>query len=172
MRKDVLFICVHNSARSQMAEEYLRLLSNGEITVESAGFEPRAINPLVVEAMQEDGVDLSQKQTQSVFDLFKQGHSYSAIITVCDESEGGECPIFPGMTHRLHLPFPDPSTLEGAHEEKLAKVRCIRDEIKQMVRDFIVWFRSDERKQLGKKLEIHDIRREGVAGCEHADKSG
>lgn len=162
LKKDVLFICVHNSARSQMAEAYVRLLSDGKITVESAGFEPTEINPLVVEAMQEEGIDLSGKMTQSVFELFKQGSAYRFVITVCDESEGGQCPIFPGMTHRLHLPFPDPSKLTGTHEEKLAKVREIRDEIRALMRDFVEWEKAGTRGQLGKTWERVDIQGEAA----------
>lgn len=158
MKKDVLFVCVHNSARSQMAEEYVTLLSNGEIMAESAGFEPGVINPLVVEAMKEEGVDLSDKKTQSVFELFKKGHTYSAVITVCSDSEGGNCPIFPGMTHRLHMPFPDPSTLEGTHEEKLAKVREIRDEIKTLMQDFIAWYKDPNKGRLDSIWNTADIK--------------
>ncbi|MFW5734186.1 MAG: arsenate reductase ArsC [Oceanidesulfovibrio sp.] len=159
MKKDVLFICVHNSARSQMAEEYVKLLSDGRIDAESAGFEPRVINPLVIQAMQEEGVDLSDKETQSVFELFRKGHTYGAVITVCDESEGGNCPIFPGLTHRLHLPFPDPSKLEGTDEEKLAKIREIRDGIKNLMKDFVVWYENPEKGKLAGRWEIKDIAR-------------
>jgi len=154
----VLFICVHNSARSQMAEEYVKKLGGDEFMVESAGFEPGVINPLVVEAMAEEGVDLSQKQTQSVFELFKKGRIFDYVITVCDESEGGKCPIFPGMTHRLHLPFPDPSQLEGSHEEKLQQVRAIRDQIKGMAREFVDWVNSVEKKPLSKIWEHRDLK--------------
>ena len=155
-KKDVLFVCVHNSARSQMAEEYVRLLSDGRLEVESAGFKPTEINPLAVEVMKEDGIDLSGKSTQSVFDLYKQGRTYRFVITVCEESEGG-CPIFPGLTHKLYLPFPDPSALEGTHEEKLAKVREIRDEIKRMMRDFVDWEKMGAKWQLDKVWERVDI---------------
>lgn len=155
--KDALFICVHNSARSQMAEEYVRLLSGGKLTVESAGFEPTEINPLVIEAMKEEGIDLSGKKTQSVFELFKQGRTYRFVTTVCDESEGGQCPIFPGMTHRLHLPFPDPATLTGTHEEKMVKVREIRDEIKKLMSDFVEWEKTGKRGQMGRVWEKVDI---------------
>ncbi len=155
-KKDVLFVCVHNSARSQMAEEYVRLLSDGRLEVESAGFKPTEINPLAVEVMKEDGIDLSGKKTQSVFDLYKQGRTYRFVITVCEESEGG-CPIFPGLTHKLYLPFPDPSALEGTHEEKLAKVREIRDEIKRMMRDFVEWEKMGAKWQLDKVWERVDI---------------
>jgi arsenate reductase len=151
--KDVLFVCVHNSARSQMAEEYLRRLSDGRLEVESAGFEPGEINPLVIEALREDGIDISGKTTQSVFELFKRGARYKYVITVCEESEEGKCPIFPGMTHRLHLPFPDPSKLEGTHEEKMAKVREIRGDIEKMMADFLEWIESGEKRKLGSRWE-------------------
>jgi len=156
-KNDALFICVHNSARSQMAEAYVRLLSNGEIQVESAGFEPTAINPLVIDAMKEEGIDLTNKKTQSVFDLFKQGKAYRFVITVCDESEGGQCPIFPGVTHRLHLPFPDPATLTGTYEEKLAKVRDIRDGIKRLMQDFVSWVKDGGKGSLAKTWHRLDI---------------
>lgn len=144
-----LFICVHNSARSQMAEEFLKLRAGGDWRIESAGFEPGSINPLVIEAMREVGVDLSAKQTQSVFDLFKQGKTFEFVTTVCEESEGGSCPIFPGMTHRLHLPFKDPSKLEGDDAHKLAEIRIIRDNIKLMIDEFVDWVESGGGKPLG-----------------------
>lgn len=133
----VLFICQHNSGRSQMAEEYMRKFGEGDFDVESAGLEPTAVNPLVIEVMREEGIDLSEKKTKSVFDLYKAGKNYVYVITVCGEEGDAKCPIFPGITHRLHLPFPDPSKVEGSREEKLAKVREIRDKIKSMVLGFI-----------------------------------
>ncbi|GAB7082394.1 metalloregulator ArsR/SmtB family transcription factor [Megalodesulfovibrio paquesii] len=154
---NVLFICEHNSARSQMAEAYVELLSEGSITAASAGFDPRPINPLVVEVMREDGVDLSQKAPQSVFEVFKSGAVFQAVITVCDEGAAAACPVFPGLTHRLHLPFPDPAALEGTHEEKLAETRKIRDQIKAMARDFIAWYRAPKEKQLGEHWQWVDI---------------
>lgn len=155
----ILFICVHNSARSQMAEEFVREIGGEEFQVESAGFEPGAINPLVVEAMAEVGVDISRKKTQSVFQLFKTGRIFDYVITVCSESEGGQCPIFPGMTHRLHMPFPDPSKLEGSHEEKMTKVREIREQIKGMAADFVDWVKSGGKKPLSAVWEHKDIRK-------------
>ena len=157
MPKDVLFICVHNSARSQMAEAYLRQFGGDAFHVESAGFEPTEINPLVVEIMAEDGIDLSGKKTQSVFELFQNGRTFKYVITVCDESEGGKCPLFPGMTHRLHLPFPDPAALTGSHEEKLTKLRGIRDAIKEKMREFEAWEKSNHTKRLGQEWHALDI---------------
>lgn len=153
-KKTALFICVHNSARSQMAEEYLKKFGGDDWHVESAGFEPGEINPLVIEAMKEEDIFLEGKGTQSVFELFKKGKTFSYVVTVCEESEGGECPIFPGMTHRMHLPFPDPSKLEGGHDEKLAKVREIRDHIKDMIKGFLEWEVSGGKRPLGDFWDI------------------
>ncbi len=126
----VLFVCTHNSARSQMAEAYLRQMTGERFEIESAGLEPTEINPLVVEVMKEEGIDLSRKKTQSVFDLYQQGRLYKYVITVCETAREQECPIFPGITKRLHLPFDDSAQLTGTSEEKLAAVRLIRDRIK------------------------------------------
>ena len=155
--KRVLFICVHNSARSQMAEAYLKMLGGEDFHCLSAGFETAPINPLVVEVMREQGVDLSQKKPQKVFDLFKAGEVFDYVITVCDESSSSKCPVFPGMTHRLHLPFEDPSELQGTREERLAKVRSIRDHIKSVIEQFIGWARSSGKKPLGDLWEIKSL---------------
>ncbi len=120
----------HNSGRSQIAEAYLKRLAGERAAVESAGLEPAAaVNPLVVEVMNEEGFDLSRKKPQSVFDLFKQGRLFDHVITVCGDTEQ-QCPLFPGITRRWHIPFPDPSCAAGTHEERLAQVRAIRDQIK------------------------------------------
>jgi len=130
----VLFICTQNSGRSQMAEEFLRKFAGDSFEVESAGLEPATeVNPLVVEVMREVGIDLAHKKPQSVFELFKAGHLYNYVITVCDSESEGRCPIFPGVTNRWHWPFPDPATVEGTHEAKLAQVRAIRDYIREHV---------------------------------------
>ena len=126
----VLFICQHNSGRSQIAEVYLRKFYGDHFKIESAGLEPaEAVNPLVVQVMNEDGFDLSKKKPQSVFELFKQGKLFEHVITVCHDSES-QCPIFPGITKRWHWPFPDPAAVEGTETEKLKEVRKIRDMIK------------------------------------------
>lgn len=143
----VLFVCIHNSARSQMAEAFLKQLGGPDFEVESAGFEPTTINPLVVAVMREEGIDLSAKGTQSVFDLFKKGKVFTHVITVCDDSQESKCPIYPGMTHRLHLPFPDPGNLAGDQKEQLRQTRSIRDSIKTAIQEFIAWARDD--KKLG-----------------------
>lgn len=133
----VLFVCVHNSARSQMAEAFLNDLGKDKFIAESAGLEPGFINPLAVEVMKEAGYDISGNKTKSVFDFYKQGKFYNYVITVCDESNSERCPIFPGMVQRLHWSFNDPSSFTGTDEEKLAKTRIVRDEIKEKIINFI-----------------------------------
>jgi arsenate reductase (thioredoxin) len=133
VKSNVLFICVHNSARSQMAEAWLNHICGDFFAAESAGLEPGTLNPLVVEAMQEVGIDISQKETRAVFDVFKSGKLFAYVITVCDETSAEKCPIFAGVTRRLHWGFPDPSTLVGSRENKLVEVRKIRDEIRDKI---------------------------------------
>lgn len=126
----VLFICQHNSGRSQMAEAYLRKFFGDYFEIESAGLEPaESIHPLVVRVMAEEGIDLAQKKPQSLFALFKQGKLYEHVVTVCHDAES-KCPIFPGITHRAYVPFPDPAAAIGTETEKLEQVRDIRDSIK------------------------------------------
>jgi arsenate reductase (thioredoxin) len=133
MKKKVLFICVHNSARSQMAEAFLNLICPDYFEAHSAGLEPGVLNPLAVEAMCEMGVDISGKKTQGVFDVFKSGEFFQFVITVCDETSAERCPIFPGVTQRLHWSFPDPAALGGTHDERLEGVRKIRDQIRARI---------------------------------------
>jgi arsenate reductase len=135
----VLFICGHNSGRSQMAEAFLNEIAGDRIHVESAGLEPKPVNSLVVEVMQEIGFDLSKAKSDSVFEFFKEGRLYDYVITVCDETAAGQCPVFPGITKRLHWPFMDPEALTGAHQEKLEVLRDIRNQIREKVRD---WFKT------------------------------
>ncbi len=135
-KSKVLFICVHNSARSQIAEAWLNYTCGDFFAAQSAGLEPGSLNPLVVDAMAEVGVDLSRKETQKVFDVWNSGELFAYVITVCDESNAERCPIFPGPANRLHWSFPDPSTLTGSREEKLRKVREIRDAIRQKVEEW------------------------------------
>ncbi|MGA2761741.1 MAG: arsenate reductase ArsC [Spirochaetia bacterium] len=134
--KKVLFLCVHNSARSQIAEAYLRQFGGDGFQVESAGLEPGKLNPFVVRALAEEGIDISEKKTQSVFELYKAGRRYDYVITVCSREAADRCPIFPGITQRLHWPFPDPSTFTGTEAEVLGQVREVRDAIREKVRDF------------------------------------
>ena len=135
-KQKVLFICVHNSARSQMAEAWLNYTCGGDFEAQSAGLEPGTINPLVIEVLREVGIDISQNKTQAVFDVWKSGQIFKYVITVCSESEAKGCPIFPGVTTRLHWPFPDPSQLSGTAEEKRREARKIRDAIRQKIEEW------------------------------------
>ena len=132
-KQKVLFICVHNSARSQMAEAWLAHTCGMFFEAESAGLKAGSINPLVVQAMAEVGIDLSAKRTQEVFDVWKSGKIFKYVITVCSEAEAEGCPIFPGVATRLHWPFRDPSQLSGSDQEKLSEIRTIRDEIREKI---------------------------------------
>jgi arsenate reductase (thioredoxin) len=133
----VLFVCVHNSARSQMAEAFLKQLAGDTFEVESAGIEPGSLNPIVVDAMNEIGIDISGNLTKSAFDFFTQGRQFNYIITVCDVASGERCPVFPGVTKRLGWYFEDPASFSGAYEEKLAHTRIVRDTIKSEIENFI-----------------------------------
>jgi arsenate reductase (thioredoxin) len=133
VKSNVLFICIHNSARSQMAEAWLNQSCGDFFAAESAGLEPGTLNPLVVEAMKEVGIDISKKETRAVFDVFKAGKLFSYVVTVCDETSAEKCPVFPGIAKRLHWSFSDPSTLAGSREQKLGEVRKIRDEIRDKI---------------------------------------
>ena len=132
-RKKVLFVCVHNSARSQMAEAFLENLAGESFEVHSAGLEPGKLNPVVVDAMKELGIDITGKETRSVFDYFREGILFSYVITVCHQSAGEKCPVFPGLAKRIHWNFPDPSDFEGTYQERLERTRKVRDEIKETV---------------------------------------
>ena len=136
MKKKVLFIFAHNSARSQTAAALLNKRCGDSFEAESAGFEPGKLNPLAVEVLREAGIDISKNQTRAVFDVFKTAELFTYVITVCDESEAEECPIFPGVTTRLHWSFSDPSKFTGTPEEKLAKTRQVRDKIDTQIRQF------------------------------------
>jgi arsenate reductase len=133
----VLFLCIHNSARSQMAEAYLKHFGGEKFQVESAGLEAGKLNPLAVEVMKEDGIDISKNETNDVFDFFKEGHLYNYVITVCDAGNSDKCPIFPGINKKINWNFTDPSSLIGSHKEKLAVTRDVRNKIKEAVLNFI-----------------------------------
>ncbi len=133
----ILFVCIHNSARSQMAEAFLKKIGGDMFLAESAGLEPGQLNPNVVEVMKEAGIDISKNGTQSVFDLFRQGEKFDAVITVCDGAAAERCPIFPGKVKRIAWSFPDPSSFTGTKEEILEGTRKVRDQIKERVNNFV-----------------------------------
>jgi arsenate reductase (thioredoxin) len=143
MKKKVLFICVHNSARSQMAAALLNKRCGEFFDAQSAGLEPGELNPLAIEVLREIGIDISRNNTRGVFDVFKSGELFAYTITVCAESEARGCPIFPGVTTRLHWPFPDPSKFTGTPEERIEQTRRVRDKIDNQVRQFCAEYRRD-----------------------------
>ncbi len=136
MKTSILFVCIHNSARSQMAEAFVNQLCPEFFEAESAGLEAGTLNPLVVEAMAEAGIDIAGKATRETFALLQQGRRFDWVITVCDEASAERCPIFPGGGQRLHWSFPDPSKLTGSHDEKLVQVSKIRDAIREKIEAF------------------------------------
>lgn len=129
----VLFVCVHNSARSQMAEAFVNNLAGDRFIAESAGIEPGKLNPYVVKVMSEIGIDISSNRTKDVFEFVKTGKHFSFVITVCEREAAEKCPIFPGISKRLEWSFRDPSKLSGTEDEILEQIRKIRDEIKSQV---------------------------------------
>jgi len=133
MKKKVLFLCVHNSARSQMAEAFLNRICRDDFEATSAGLEPGRLNPHVVEVLREVGLDIAGKKTTDIFEVFKSGQKFDYVITVCDEANAERCPIFPGATKRLHWGFPDPSSFKGSREEILEETRGVRDAIKEKI---------------------------------------
>jgi arsenate reductase (thioredoxin) len=133
----VLFVCIHNSSRSQMAETFLNTLGGNIFSAESAGLEPGQLNPLVVKSMSETGIDISGNKTKSVLDFLNKGKQFDYVITVCDETSGERCPVFPGNSKRLHWTFEDPSSFTGTEEEQLFKIGKVRDAIRLKIEEFI-----------------------------------
>jgi len=139
MSTNVLFLCTGNSARSQMAEAFLRELGGEQFVAFSAGLEPKGLHPLTVQVMAEIGYDLSRHRSKGVNEfLGKQLFHY--IITVCDDADQN-CPrLWPGMHQRLHWSFEDPAAFSGTEMEKLAGFRQVRDQIREKVRDWLDQF--------------------------------
>jgi len=135
----VLFICTGNSARSQMAEAFVRHYAADRLEAYSAGLEPTGINPLTVQVMQEIGLGLRGQRSKSVTEYLGRLH-FAFVVTVCSDAEE-RCPaVFPGMGRRLHWAFEDPAALDGSEEDKLAKFREVRDQIDDRIR---TWLESE-----------------------------
>lgn len=134
-KKKVLFICVHNSFRSQIAEAWFNQICGEEFEAQSGGLEPGEIHPLAIEVMREVGIDISKKRARKVFDIWKSGVAFAYVIKVCSgaESDARACPIFPGVTVKLSWPFPDPSSFEGSEAARLEQTRLVRDAIKSKI---------------------------------------
>ena len=136
-KTNVLFVCLHNSARSQMAEAFLNSLAGDRFFAESAGLEAGTLNPYVVQVMKEVGIDISKNKTDNVFDFFKEGRLYAYVIAVCDAANAERCPIFPGVCNRINWSFPNPAEFKGTDEEILTEIRKVRDTIKAEIEKFI-----------------------------------
>lgn len=135
MKKRVLFLCTHNSARSQMAEGLLRNLAGEQFEVFSAGTEQTRVQPLAIEAMREIGIDIGGHRSKTLDEL--TGEQFDYVITVCDRANES-CPIFPGATERIHWSFDDPTGATGTEEQKLRAFRTVRDAIQQRLRMFLI----------------------------------
>ena len=132
----VLFLCTGNSARSQMAEAFLRKYGGDQFEAYSAGLEPRGIHPSTERVMEEVGISLSDQHSKHVKEYMGKVH-FGYLITMCDEAEQN-CPtVFPGVGQRLHWSFEDPSAFVGSADEKLAKFRKVRDQIEQRVKSWL-----------------------------------
>jgi len=130
MKPKVLFLCTGNSARSQMAEGYLRHVAGDRYDVLSGGITPKGLNPLAVEAMGEIGIDISRQRSKDVVGYL--GTAIQYVVTVCDNAKE-HCPIFPGTFKFIHWSLEDPAAVTGTHEQKLAVFRRVRDQISSLV---------------------------------------
>lgn len=135
-KRKILFVCVHNSARSVMAEAFMNSLCGDQFVAESAGLEIGQPNSLVAQVMAEIGLDISMHKPRAITDIIVSRHQFSDVITVCDESGAQRCPIVPGTAERLHWSFPDPSALIGTTEERLEATRQIRDMIFRQIEQY------------------------------------
>lgn len=136
-KRYVLFVCGSNSARSQMAEGFLREMGSEWFITTSAGFEPTKVSEDAVKVMSEIGIDISGATTDNIFELFKKGKQYNFIITVCDDETAEQCPLFPGISRRIHWNILNPYTSAKTEEERLELLRKVRDEIKEKIKEFI-----------------------------------
>ncbi|MFW6373671.1 MAG: phosphate signaling complex protein PhoU, partial [Thermodesulfobacteriota bacterium] len=128
-----LMVCVHNSARSQMAAAWVNHLYGDRLEAESAGLRPGVLNPLAVRAMQEVGIDISGARTRDVFEVARSGHPFSHLVAVCDEASAEKCPPFPGVENVQHWNLPDPTAWPGDDEDKMVRFREVRDELRRQV---------------------------------------
>lgn len=133
----IMFVCIHNSARSQMAEAFVRHYAADRFDVHSSGIEAGKLNPLVVQAMAEVGVSMDGHFAKGAQEYIDRKEVFDYVVTVCDESSAERCPMFPGKHARMHWGFPDPSAITGTDDEKLAGIRPIRDAIEKKVKEWI-----------------------------------
>ena len=148
MATKILFVCIHNSARSQMAEALLNKYGGDDFQAYSGGIEPGKLNLYVVKVLQDDeGIDISKNIPKSAFEFVKQGILFQYVVTVCDESTAQKCPIFPGVKQRIMMSFEDPSSFTGSDEEIIEKVREVKDKIKAEVLHFIALVQEAKLKE-------------------------
>lgn len=153
----VLFLCTHNSSRSQMAEGLLRARGGADFEVFSAGTEPRMVHPLAIKAMQEIGIDISGHTAKGI-DVFAEQPAMDLVITVCDEAQEA-CPFFPNARRQVHWGFPDPSRVTGTEEERLAAFRHIRELIATKITRFLgqdASFSLDQLHAVARAEELHE----------------
>lgn len=136
-RQRIMFVCIHNSARSQMCEAFVRHFAADRFEVHSSGIESGKLNPLVVQAMAEIGLSMEGHHAKRAQEYIDRKEEFDYVVTVCDESSAERCPMFPGKHQRLHWGFPDPSAIQGTDEEKLVGIRVIRDAIKTKVESWL-----------------------------------
>ncbi len=129
-KQRVLFVCTHNSARSQMAEGWLRHLAGDRFEAHSAGTEATQVHPLAIRVMAEVGIDISGQRSKTIEEYL--GQPFDWVITVCDQAAEA-CPLFPGGGERLHWSFPDPSKATGSEDQRLAVYRQVRDAIRERI---------------------------------------
>lgn len=134
----VLFICIYNSFRSQIAEAFLNHKYGNKFIAESAGYKTKEINPLAIEVMQAKGYDITNNTVNRVFDLYNEGRSYQYVVTVCNRESEEDCPIFPGNVVRLHWDGLDnPEEYIGSYEDNLAMARELCNDIEKRVDEFV-----------------------------------
>lgn len=131
MKPKVLFLCTGNSARSQMAEGFLRYMASEKFEALSAGTDPKSLNPFAVQAMREVGIDISAQRSKGVGDFLGQPVQY--VVTVCDNAKE-KCPIFPATFKVIHWDLEDPAAAQGSEAEKLAVFRTVRDQIRERIK--------------------------------------
>lgn len=132
--KRILILCTGNSARSQMAEGWLRHMMGDRAEVASAGLQPSVVHPLAIAVMRERGIDISHHRSKHMNEFLHQ--AWDTVITVCDQA-AEHCPVFPGKAQRIHWSFPDPAAAEGSEEEKLQVFRTVRDAIEAQLRAWV-----------------------------------
>ncbi len=136
-KKRIMFVCIHNSARSQMCEAFVKQYAPERFEEHTSGIEKGKLNPLVVNSMMEINISMEGQYAKSAKEYIDRNEEFDYIVTVCDESSAERCPTFPGKHVRLHWGFSDPSALMGSDEEKLQGIRPIRDAIQKRVKDWL-----------------------------------